>query len=423
MDDLDADYHNIRAAFFYANGKVDLADARLYLAAALPYYWHLRSYGFVAEGLTWLRTAMIDENLLSVSARALAFATLLNLNKLSFVHWNVEVSDSNESKRIVALAEPLFEPSLTQDTPHISAQLMLAIGTEYSRHGNMQKAKEYAENAWRLFDLVGDKRGKGFAYNLLIWIMLMQGNVHKAQTMQEENLCFLQQDGTVWSLCEAYTMQVELSRIMGDRNAGIDNLKQVVLFAEKEKFMTLLHDSYFMLEYFDDFNAIQLAEAFLERQRQQGDSPLLRLALHQLGRMYLNTQQFGRAQAVLDEVLELWRRVEVPPGKGVGTHWSLLDRGQVARLLGDFDLAIHCFTESIARFVASSFSIGGALPLLYRGYVQLIKNEFSGALDDFRQCLRMVANGPWGKHALLVKSLAGIGEAGYNNGNIELTQN
>lgn len=44
MAGLDADYANVRSAFFYADDNFNLADARLRLAAALLYYWHLRGY-------------------------------------------------------------------------------------------------------------------------------------------------------------------------------------------------------------------------------------------------------------------------------------------------------------------------------------------------------------------------------------------
>ena len=71
----------------------------------------------------------------------------------------------------------------------------------------------------------------------------------------------------------------------------------------------------------------------------------------------------------------------------MGLQLSLLDRGQVARFLGNLDLAIDCFSESIALFAASPFPNGGVMPLNCRGYIQLTKNDLSGALDDFCQCL------------------------------------
>lgn len=59
MADLDGNYDQIRLAFEYARARPELADQRLRLAAAMPYYWHMR--GMLAEGAAWLRDALADD--------------------------------------------------------------------------------------------------------------------------------------------------------------------------------------------------------------------------------------------------------------------------------------------------------------------------------------------------------------------------
>lgn len=425
MAALDADYYNIRTAFFYADGKVDLADARLRLVAALIYYWHLR--GHAGEGISWLQAAMVDESQISLSTRALAYAALLTLYNGNFFYWSINVGDLDESRRLVAIAEKLIEPCLIQGETLAAAQLMLTLGNVYHYHGNngsLLKAKEYGQTAKRIFDSLAHQRGIGFSRNLLIWVTIAQGDIQTAETMLEEHMRFLQQRGMTWGLGEAYTMLVRLANLKNDRNGEIYHLKQLVALAEQEENTSLVHEGYYKLEHLDALSAIEMAEAFLDRQRQKGISTTIGFALHQLGRMYLNAQQFERAQRLLDEEMALWRGLDDGRGEVFGLQWCLIDRGQVARFLGDLNLAIDCFDESIARFATSPFPVGVVYPLLYSGHVRLIKRELSGALDNFRQCIDEITKVPkvlpkaWNKHTF--KALAGIGEVARQRGHLAL---
>lgn len=422
MTGLDADYHNISAAFFYANGKADLIDDRARLAAALPYYWFLR--GNVATGVSWLQATLTEESRLSLSTRALAYVALLTLNYGNFYHRTMDVGDLNAEGQLLALAEPLIEPCLRQGDEQTAAQLILSVGHVYNYHGNLLKANAFAQRAWHLFETLGDQRGMGFTRNLLIWITLAQGDIQMSQTMQAENMHFLQQNGTIWGLSEAYDIQIKLTRLNHNREAEIYNLKQLVTLAEQEDSLHFIHGVYYDLEHVDAASAIQLAELFLERQRQKEVGVLLGLALHQLGRMYLNSQQFERAQTLLEEELTFWRRLGEDHGHGVGLQWTLIDRGQVARFLGDLDLAIACFDQSIALFALSPYSIGAVFPRLSRGIVRLIKHDLNGALDDFCQSLDQAINAPkaepkdWEK--FLIRSCAGIGEVARQRGDLAL---
>lgn len=197
-------------------------------------------------------------------------------------------------------------------------------------------------------------------------------------------------------------------------------MKQLISLAEQELFPTFLHDAYYSLEHLDETEAILMGETFLMRQRQKGPSVMLGLALHQLGRMYLNTQQFEAAQTVLDEAVALWRQLGESHGHGIGLQSSLLDRGQVARFQGDPATAIACFDESISLYTASYFTRGGIFPILFRGHARLAKNDLSGALDDFCQCLHEATQGRMVWDKLSINTLAAVGEIAYRRGNIAI---
>lgn len=415
MADLDADYHNIRAAFFYVEGKAELADMRMRLAAALPYYWKIR--GYVAEGLAWLQTALADEHLLSLSTRARVYAVLLN--EKNHFHWNVDITDLDKSARWLAVAETLIDPTLAQGDKLAAAQLMLAVGSNYEYYGQLPKATAYAKRALHIFQTIGDLRGMNFAHNLLIWITFKQGDVQAAQVLQDEQIRNRQQSGASWGLCEAYVMQVEFARNMTDRRRGIHSLKQLVALAEQEERTWFLANAYKDFEKFDPQGAIKMAEALLARQRQQGPSVMLGVALYQLGHMVLNRQQFERAQDLLDEALALWPRLNERPELNM-LPWSLIERGQVAYFLGDPEQALACFGESIERFAPSIYSFHAARPFTYRGYVRLSQNDLGGAVADFCQCLQEVPKGLFNMKWLINRSLAGIGEATHRRGDLEL---
>lgn len=413
MAGLDADYANIRAALVFARRKTDLAEQRVHLAAALSYYWRRR--GYVTEGLNWLREAVEDEGPLSIGARARAYVAVLLLRFDAPCRWHQGVHIHEDDLRVLPRADALIEPCLEQGDVQAAALLMFTVASLQYFPGSDAKADAYARKALNIFEQSGDARGVGFAGNLLTRILIAQGDIKAAQQINSGIVGFIEQNRMTWALCESYQLQIEIAYANQDRAEIIRNLKRVAEIAEQEQFTQFLHDTFVALERIDSVNALRLAEERLVRQRQVGSSVMLALALGDLGCIHLHMEHYESAACLLDEALQLWSRLGEVPGDGIGKRWTLTVRGLVAHFLGDSGLAVACFSESIQLFAADP---GCTYPLLGRGQVRFELGELTGALEDYRTCLRSTTGDPYFWHQLIVNCLAGVAEVACLQGNV-----
>lgn len=411
MATLDADYHNIRAAMRYAADKPDLLDAFTRLASELPYYWHLCGHGRIVEGESWLLAALRMEQSLSPATRALLQAAMLNVQHGKIAYFDGgNIRPSAGGPLASAALDELIDTCLAQGETKSAALLMFAASQINTDRDLLSKALAYALRAGELFEALGDRREAGFARNLVAWIHFVQSDLQAAQALLTENLRSLERDGANWSLCEAYRLQFTIARRTGDERAAIDPLWKIVALAEREGFLLHVHNAYYELERHDAQATIANAETLLDRQRDAAVSGLLSLALHQLGRMYLNTQQYERARAALDEAIGIWRQNDLEAIHGASLQWSLIDRGQVARCFGDDEMAERCFDESIALFLATAYHSGATFPLLFRGHLRLTKSELDAALGDFTHALRIATASGDGWDPAIVREVEGVAE-------------
>ena len=417
MAGLDADYSNLRAALAFATGKEDLAEQRARLAGALPFYWRRR--GYVSEGLGWLRPVLEDEGLLSLPTRALVYAAVLLLRFDAPLRGYQYLDVDEDGLSALARADALIEPCLEQGEEGAAALLMFTVASLEHHPGSEVKAAAYARHAWEIFEKSGDVRGAALACNLLTQILIEQGDVQAAQHVHQGAVQSFEQHGMTWALCEAYRLDARIAELKSDRANMLRNQIRLAEVSEQEQFAPFVHDVFCALEREEPATASRMAEALLERQRKLGPSVMLGLALHQLGRMRLNTGRYQEAARFLDEALELWVRLGEVHGVGLGTRWSLLDRGQAARFMGDRALAIACFSESLRLFATGPTNQSGSMfPLLLRGQVHFEQDDLDAALEDYHTCLRQAVGDPDSWHHFIVKCLAGIGEVAYRRGNI-----
>jgi predicted ATPase/DNA-binding SARP family transcriptional activator len=423
MAELDADYHNIRAAVQFSLERPDLAEGRLRMAAALTYYWRLRSHTLRAEGLAWLEPASEPHEVCSPAAQALACAALLSLGCIDPLHSALSVgAEWHGIRRLIAAGEALLEQSwLIESDKRSAGRLLLALADAHRFPAGLHKCREYAGRAVGLLQAAGDRRGLGFAHNMLNWLDVMEGDTPAVQARQEANLRISQESGSAWALCEAYRAQATLAGAANDPSNQIHYIKLLIALAEQEEFLPFLYDSFHRLERIDEGLAIGMAEALVERQRHKGNSVVLGLALHQLGRIYVNVQQFERAASLLDEAIDFWRRRAGEQGQTSALQWSLVDRGNAAYFLVQYATALRCFEESLSLFAVVPFSDGSAWPHFYRGYTWLAKDELSNAKEDFRQCIQIVTAGYIGWRKLLIRSCAGLAEIAWRRAEIGLS--
>lgn len=253
---------------------------------------------------------------------------------------------------------------------------------------------------------------------LLVRLLLLQSKYDEALNVLEEIIPGLEHNRMDWCLCEAYWLQSEISQQTQDKTATVKILQRIAKIAEQEEFPKVIHEAYVALEYYTPTTAVTLGEGFLARQRQKAPSAMLAMAMHQLGRMYLNLSRYQSAAEVLDEVLRLYTRLPLPLGESPGPEWSLIDRGEVARYQGDLELAADCFSESIRLFTASPKQIYSVHPLLFRAQVYLEERDLSAAIVDFRRCLRVALGEQPAMSFVIFRCMAGIAEIIRQRGDI-----
>lgn len=414
MADLDADHANIRAALAYGQIKPDMVESYTRLAAALAYYWRRR--GYVAESFAWLTAPLTGNHTMSLATTALAHAAVLYEASSEPYCFSRALHGNEVLLRLAAGAEALVQQCLEQDEKHAAAQLMLAAAGLRDDGSNAVASADYARSAWSIFDELGDRRGAALAGNLLARSLLAMGRLDAASRMQEQLVPAQEDSGMTWCLCEAYWLQSCIADRQHDSVEVWRILQKTAKIAEREGYIAVAHDVYLVLQRLDAERAAAMAEQLVVRQRQRSPSAMLCLALHQLGRMYLNAGRYAQAQEVLDEVLQLYPRFSLTLREPPGPQWSLIDRGQVARLQGEAELAVACFDESIRLFTASPFPHFAIFPLQFRGEVRCEEDDLSAALVDFRRCLRLAVEDPNSWDTEMIKCLTGIAEVAYRCG-------
>ena len=415
MADLDAEHANIRAALAYGHTKADTVESYTRLAAALAYYWRRR--GYVAESLAWLAAPLAGNHNLSLTTNALAHAAILYETSSEPYCFSRELAGNAKLLPLAAEAEALVQLCLEQHERQAAALLMLAVAGLKDDRSDAEASADYARSALRILDELGDQRGVALAGNLLARTLLALGRLDAALRTQEQIIAALEDKGMSWCLCEAYWLQASIAQRQRDRMAAWQILQKTTKIAEEDEFVAVIHDVYFALEHLDAERTVVMAEQFVARQRRRSPSPMLCLALHQLGRMYLNMGRYAQAQAVLDEALQLYPRLNLSLREPPGPQWSLIDRGQVARLQGDAELAIACFDQSIRLFRATPFPYMCVAPLLFRGQVHFEQDDMNAALVDFRCSLRMALQdaSTWTTHDVF-NGLAGIAAVACRRG-------
>ncbi|MFN8468838.1 MAG: helix-turn-helix domain-containing protein [Caldilineaceae bacterium] len=416
MADLDADHANLRAALAFGRDRADLAEPYARLAAALPYYWRRR--GYYAESYLLLHRLLGDNCDLSLPTQALALAAVLQEMSTDTYYWGQNIADQAEFTRLVEAADALISRCMEHGSHRAAARLMVAAGGLHERRDGADPSEGYARKARAIFLAQEDMRGAALATILLVSLLLFQSKYDEALDVLEEIIPGLEHNRMTWCLCEAYWLQSEIGRHTEDRTAEVKILKRIAKIAEQEEFPKVIHEAYVTLEYYTPITAVNMAEGFLARQRQKAPSAMLAMALHQLGRMYLNLGRYQAAEKVLDEVLQLYARLPLRMGESPGPEWSLIDRGEVARYQGDMELAAVCFSESIRLFTASPWQIFSVHPLLFRAQVYLEERDLSAAILDFRRCLRVAMGEQPTMSFMIFRCMAGIAEIARQRGDL-----
>jgi DNA-binding CsgD family transcriptional regulator/tetratricopeptide (TPR) repeat protein len=172
LDRLEVELPNLRTALAWFDQAGD-ADAVARLAAALGWYWHLRSHR--AEGRAWLERALA-RGISTDETRAKALLILGVLDHLTRSQRVTEVLDQS-----LALSQRL------EDSRGIARALFM-LGAYARDQGDQVRAEPLLAEAYELATEIGDLHIAGMARLQLGVVTLDQDGADRAEPMLEEAL-------------------------------------------------------------------------------------------------------------------------------------------------------------------------------------------------------------------------------------------
>ena len=137
--------------------------------------------------------------------------------------------------------------------------------------------------------------------------------------------------------------------------------------------------------------ALELTAAYLERQRRVGDTHAIAQALHQLGRILLDEASSHKSllqvATILDESVQLWRKIGPVSLRSSSLRGALLHRGQAAHFHGDPQMALAYYDE--ANFYADQVGDQdtSAMVSFWRAHAMLMLGNSESALLYIRQAV------------------------------------
>ena len=184
---LATERENLQAALAWSLAQPDTAEAGLRLAAALQWFWFLRSP--VEEGRRWLERAVARKLETGIPARAKALAGL------GMLAWRV--NDFPQAERALgeslALARAIGDESTVAFALHHLAHVQVMHVSE-----GLARAAEMWQESTTRFQAIGDRWGTAWSLRCLGDNLRAQGTPDRAIRRLEESLALLREIRDEW---------------------------------------------------------------------------------------------------------------------------------------------------------------------------------------------------------------------------------
>lgn len=200
---LDTEHDNLRAALTWAISENPTRAAQaLRLTGALWMYWDVR--GYFQESLQWCERALAASNTQN-SARA---QTLLGAANA--------ISRLGNLEQTIAFCEQIRALARTIDDQRNEAEALLALGFIHLLTGDTARADEWLNQAFVLYQVVGDADDLGRAQGPFAQRALMQGDYARAAELYKSSLTLFRQVGDVREIAGALNNLAGVVHTQGD---------------------------------------------------------------------------------------------------------------------------------------------------------------------------------------------------------------
>lgn len=395
---LEADHDNLRAALSWSQTRSDQADAGLSMAVALSRFWQVRDY--VREGVTWLQQTLARPS----APKPIQAKALFSIAQL-WRGWG----DWQRLSELKAPAEQCLVACREMNDEAGIAYALLTLGFVAQSQNDSRRAYALGEESLKLFETVEDVRGVYLTHCQLATTLSVQGQHQDAAALLKAYVGRFQDNADPWYLTNVLLFLADELMLLEDRVQASAHYERCLGLAEGMNSPSLISDAFGQLEAADHSRALVLAERYLARVRERKDKLGMARALHHLGGIVLDSEDYERGGTLLDESIALWRELGIAWGGSTdGAARPLIGRGQAARFAGRYELAIACFDEGINLFRQADNRCMLAIGLLFRGYATLTHGDVELAATHIRESVKLICEGRYALY--LAPTLANASE-------------
>lgn len=393
---FEAEHDNIRVALVWSRRVANHAKwAQASLRLVHAWRFCLMNHGQYAEGRNWLLETLYRNNLVDVpefaTLRAKALTTevpcLLYLGR-----WPEFTRIEEHAQRCLTLCQALADVDG-------QAHALQSLGyVAWVQKANAQ-AVELAYQAINLFHSIQHIQGY-WSSSFLLWRVLQaHGKRREAIAAMRLAADTLINWGDRWyfgNLLQAMAgLLIEEGEFQEASNVWI------FLIDDAEKIDDRL-THWWGFESLQTINypmALELAGTYLERQRREGDTHTIAQALHQLGRILLDEasshESLLQVAAILDESVQLWRKLGPVSLRSSSLRGALLHRGQVAHFQGDPHTALAYYDEAYFYADQVGDQDTDAMVSFWRAQAMLMLGNSESALLHIRRAFAHFCKMQW----------------------------
>jgi tetratricopeptide (TPR) repeat protein len=295
---------------------------------------------------------------------------------------------SSDSKRALAASLAAAEKGKARQSALLVAYAQLAQSRSYYGLGDLDRARQAAEEARRLFASAGDRSSEAAALHNIATVLSDKGDNAGAKAMNEQVLATCRNVGNQKCVADAlngigiilkdqadfdgaqkqYRQSIAIRREIGDRSGEAVSLNNVaVVFYQQGQLA----------------NARKTYEQALAIARSIGEKRGIARALTNLGIVLQDQGHLAQAQSVCEESIAIRRQIADRQGLGI----ALNNYGVLLLEVGDLPAAEKAIEEQLAISQQIGNQRGLAYALFVKGNILLAQGKLADTRTTYEQAL------------------------------------
>jgi tetratricopeptide (TPR) repeat protein len=272
------------------------------------------------------------------------------------------------------------------------SRLAFYLGWLLRIFGEPDQAMELYQEALRMFEQVGDIRGKGATLHAIANILQVRGAPDRAMKLYQEALRIFEQVGDLQGKGAILREMAHIPEVQGELEQAMDLYQEALLIFEQlgkllDRGATLhaianIHRVRGQLE-----QAMELYREALRIVEQVGDLRGRGETLREMAHILQVRGELERAMELYREALRIVEQVEVLQGKGAILHWM----ATIHKVRGELEQAMELCREALCIVDELRDLQGKGAVLALRGQLLAAAGKKELALTDFVEAMETLA--------------------------------